>query len=134
MVRLNGLMMLTERYRTDLLALVDRYKLISGKADSTVSQGAFPNDTDFVSRLRRGKNVTLDKTAKLESYIDQRIEEIRKQLATRTGSHGVTQEVHPLREAPSESSTSDRSEEGGLLTDDDGNEYRHRGFASPHGV
>lgn len=128
------LMTLTNKYRADLLALVDRYKAVSGKADSSVSIGAFQKDFNFVSRLRKGNNFTIYKAEKLEDYVESKLEEIRHQLGPRAGSVPVSDEVFQIPQAASEPIASDRSEEGGLLTEDDGNEYRHRGFASPHGA
>lgn len=127
-------MTLTDKYRADLLALVDRYKAVSGKADSSVSIGAFSTDFNFVFRVRRGDNFTIYKAAKLEDYLEARFEDIRRQLAPGADSLHRSQEVFPIREAESESSAPLRSEEGGPLPEDDGAEYSHRGFASPHGV
>lgn len=118
-----ALMTMTEKYRNDLLALVERYKAISGKADSSVSMGAFPSDSEFVRRLRRGKNFTIYKAQKLEDYIEGKFEEIRRQVASGPHSLHRPEEVRPVREAASEHPSPGRSKKSRPFTDGDGASY-----------
>lgn len=125
-----ALMTLTEKYRTDLLALVDRYKAISGKADSSVSLGAFPSDSEFVRRLRRDKNFTIYKAKNLENYIEQRFDEIRRQLAPGADSLHLSQEIFPIPQEEGEHPSPGGSEEGGPLSEEDRARNWARGIKS----
>jgi hypothetical protein len=125
------LMTLTDKYRADLLALVDCYRAVSGKADSSVSVGAFQTDFNFVFRVRRGDNFTIYKAAKLEKYVNDRLEEIRHQLISGADGLHRSQEVFPIQQAESEPATPDRSEESGSLGETHRDEDRERGLP-PH--
>lgn len=113
-------MTLTDKYRADLLALVDRYKAVSGKADSSVSIAAFSTDFNFVFRVRRGDNFTIYKAAKLEDYLETKLDDIRRQLAPGADSFHRSQEIFPIQQAESEPSAPDRPEESGSFSDTHG--------------
>lgn len=110
----------TEKYVADLLALIERYKAITGKADSGVSSGAFPTDNGFIARLRDGGKITLRKAEKLEDYIEQRLDEIRRTVGVGECIPPVTTEVLSPREEKGEHSASIGSEAGGALANPDG--------------
>lgn len=116
-------MTLTEKYRADLLKMVDLYKVCSGKSDGSISAAAFPTDYDFVARLRGGKNITLYKAGKLEDYVESKLEDIRKQLRPGEARLHRTEEIHPLCEAEGEPSAPDRPKASRSFSDDDGAEY-----------
>jgi hypothetical protein len=125
-VRLIGVMTLTEKYRADLLKLVDLYQVFSDRSDGSISAAAFPTDYSFVTRLRNGSNVTLHKAAKLEDYLESKLYDIRRQLDPGSGGVSLSQEVFPIREAEGEHSSSSGPEEGGSFVGNDGVVYTPR--------
>lgn len=127
-------MTLTDTYRADLLSLVEHYKAISDKADSAVSLGAFPGDHDFVTRLRKGQNFTIYKAERLERYIEERLNDIRDQLAVRGRGHQGSEEANQARKAAREHPPSGGPEAGRPFAEDDRTEDRYRGIPSPYRV
>jgi hypothetical protein len=118
-MRLSDVMTLTEKYRADLLKLVDLYKVFSGRSDGSISAAAFATDYAFVTRLRNGNNVTLHKASKLEDYLENKLDDIRRQLAPGASSLHSSQEVFPIPEAEGEHPSSGGSEEGRTLSEED---------------
>jgi hypothetical protein len=125
-------MTLTEKYRADLIALIDRYKLVFGASDSAISFGAFPKNSEFVRRLRRGENVNLYNAEKMEAYIEKRTAELREFVAARPERTSVSEKVHEAREAKGKHSASGRSEKSRPFTEEDRAEYWGGRESSPY--
>jgi hypothetical protein len=116
-------MTLTDKYRAELLALVDRYKAVCGKADSGVSFSSFPSDGEFISRLRRGQNVTLYKAARLEEHIENELEKARREVEAGNREAPVGDGVGASRKNPGQCPSSGGPKESRPFSDDNGTEY-----------
>ena len=78
---------LTTRYRQAVLAHVDRFKAETGMRDSRISRNSV-GESEFVTRLRAGDNVTLAKVARLELWLTEASAELnaaRKSAKKKTG-------------------------------------------------
>lgn len=59
---------LTSKFRLALLARIDRFQAATKMTDSRISRSAV-HDTEFVTRLRLGRNVTIAKISRLETWL-----------------------------------------------------------------
>lgn len=65
----------TDRFRAELIELVDRVAQSTGLRDSGISRAFSGSDSAFVKRLRTGESFTTASAARFEAWLRSRLHE-----------------------------------------------------------
>lgn len=72
---------MADQYRRDLLDLATRFQAATGFGLTTISRYVFGSDSEFITRLRKGKPFHSDKAARLEQVLTKALAQLEKDRA-----------------------------------------------------